>query len=117
MICLYIMNNNLTRGGGGHFHWRPYQMLEKKCGKGVSKSGVGAEERVSKSRKMGGKGIKIRVQAVGLYVERIGNLRQHVTLILTSNQRQKTSALKPQIRVKAQKMTGGGGNAYTSNVV
>ena len=38
-------------------------------------------KRVSKLRKMGEKGIQIamiRVQALGLYVERVGNLRQHV---------------------------------------
>ena len=44
----------LYRRPGGHFHWRPYQMLErKKRGKRVSKSGVGAE---SADRE---KGIKI----------------------------------------------------------
>ena len=63
-------------------------------------------KRVSKSRKNGGgKGIQIamiRVQAVGLYVKRVGNFRQH-TLSLTSNQRHKRSELKPQIRVNPQK--------------
>ena len=42
-------------GGGGHFHWRPYQILEREKPRGirVSKSGVGAE---SADRE---KGIKI----------------------------------------------------------
>ena len=49
-------------GGGGHFHWGPYQMLEeKKRGKRVSNSGVGAEctdreKGVKIEGKKGGKG-------------------------------------------------------------
>ena len=54
-------------------------MLEKKKrGKRVSKSGVGAER--APIAKNGEKGIQItmiRGQAVGLYVERVGNFRQH----------------------------------------
>ena len=55
----------------------------KKCVKRVSKSGVGAErERVSKTRKIEEmKGIQIvmiKILAMQSYVERVGNLRQHV---------------------------------------
>ena len=52
--------------------------------------------------------IMIRVQAVGLYVERVGNLRQHVHQFQYQiNVIKNKSELKPEIRVKAQK------NAYT----
>ena len=84
-------------------------MLEKKSAeKGYPNQGWARNariaKRVSKSRKAGKKGIRIamiRVQAV--YVEWVGNFRQHVSLILTTNQRHKTSELKPLIRVKPHK--------------
>ena len=50
----------LGPGPGGHFHWRPYQMLEKEkknAKKGYQNQGWGRKariaKRVSKSRKMG----------------------------------------------------------------
>ena len=71
-------------GGGGHFHWRAYQRGEKR-GKGVSKSGVGAEradrKKGVKMAKKGEKGIQIgviRVLATRSYVEMVGKLRQHL---------------------------------------
>ena len=88
----------------------------KTRGKRVSKSRVGKNARiaknVSKSRTIGKRVSNLLwsdiVQAVGLYVERVIDLR--FTLILTSNQvktktkSKKTSELKPQIRgVKPQK--------------
>ena len=72
-------------GGGGHFHWRPYQMLEgkKTRQKGIKIKGAWARNanRVSKTRKMEEKGIQIaiiRILAMRSNVERVGNLRQHV---------------------------------------
>ena len=103
-------------GGGGHFLWRPYQMLEKKKrGKRVSKSGVGAERadrekgvEIAKNGGGGGaKGIQIamiRVLGMRSYVEMVGNFKTTCILILTSNQRQKSSELKRQIRAKHKKM-------------
>ena len=83
---------------------------EKNRGKGYQNQGWARNaryaKRVSKSRKIGGNGIKIamtRVLAMRSNLERVGHLRQHVQLILTSNERQKTSELKLQIRSKHKK--------------
>ena len=42
LLCLYTPSGGGGGGGGGGVtFWRPYQMLEKKQGEMVSKSGVG----------------------------------------------------------------------------
>ena len=98
-------------GGGGYFHWRPYQMLEKKKKrvKRVSKSGVGAErEKGVKNANNGRKGYPNRYDqnsiAMRSNVERVSNLRQHVhSFWLQMNvikPGHKTSELKLQIRSK-----------------
>ena len=99
-------------GGGGHFHWRPYQMLEKKnAEKGYPNQGWARNawitKRVSKSRKIGKMGIQITIDQSSSRGIICGKGRQFKTtcvLIFTSNQHKKTSELFSKICVKAQKM-------------
>ena len=54
-------------------------MLEKKKrGKGYPNQGWARYARIAKNGEKWFQITMIRVQAVGLYVERVGNLRQHV---------------------------------------
>ena len=60
MITNTLAYDIALAGEGGHFHWRPYQMIEgEKRGERISKSGVGAERaNLKKGVKIGGNGGK-----------------------------------------------------------
>ena len=77
---------NFTRGGGGGGSLPlaavPDAREKKMCKMGIQiRGGARNAKRVSKTRKMGEKGIQIaliRILAMRSNVERVGNLRQHV---------------------------------------